>query len=235
MIAALAGLVAGFVLANSINRTELSTLRAENEQLKKAPAAAPGSSGGNLTQEEIDATIARADQNPGDFLTQRNVGIAIYRYGAVKQDQNLIRQSVRILDRAVALRPDDYEVILSLGNANFDIGYFAKENQSLVKARDFYAKALAAKPDNVDVRTDVGLTYFLETPPDYAKAETEFRRSLDKDPKHEKTLQYMVQALIKQSKSAEAADYLQRLRTVNPQNESIGELTSMLSTTAPAG
>ncbi|MEO6335014.1 MAG: tetratricopeptide repeat protein, partial [Pyrinomonadaceae bacterium] len=91
------------------------------------------------------------------------------------------------------------------------------------------------KPENVDIRTDLGLTYFLQTPPDLVGALTEFKRALDKNPKHEKTLQFMVQTLIKQNKSDEAIEYLERLRAVNPNNESIGELTSLLSSPQPAG
>ena len=236
LIAALAGVAAGFILANSINRSELSDLRAENERLKTTkPATNSGEANPDLSQDEINATIARADNNPGDFDTQRNVGVAIYRYGAMKQDEKIVRQAVKILERATKLQPDDYDVILSLGNAYFDVGYFSKDNEALANARTFYGKALAAKPDNPDIITDLGLTYFLQTPPDYENAVTEFKRSLDKNPKHEKTLQFMVQTLIKQKKGPEAAEYLQQLRTVNPQNPSIGELTSMLSSPPPAG
>lgn len=235
-MAALAGLAAGFILANSINRNELSILRAENERFKsERPPTATQDPKANLTEDEINATLARADQSPTDFETQRNVGVAIYRYGAMKQDDKLIRQSVRILERAVSIRPEDYDVILTLGNAYFDVGYFSKENAALSRARGFYGKALTAKPDNIDIRTDLGLTFFLETPPDLVNAVAEFRKALDANPKHEKTLQFMVQALIKQNKPQEAAEYLDRLRAVNPKNESIGELTSMLSSPQPPG
>jgi len=236
VIAALAGVAAGFILANSINRSELSNLRAENERLKTAtPPASSGEANPDLSQDEINATVARADNNPGDFDTQRNVGVAIYRYGAMKQDEKLVRQAVKILERATKLQPNDYDVMLSLGNAYFDVGYFSKDNEALANARTFYGKALAAKPDNPDIITDLGLTYFLQTPPDYENAVVEFKKSLDKNPKHEKTLQFMVQTLIKQNKSSEASEYLERLRTVNPKNQSIGELTSMLATSQPAG
>jgi hypothetical protein len=68
------------------------------------------------------------------------------------------------------LRPDDYDVILSLGNAYFDVGYFSKDNEALSNARTFYAKS-ASRP-NGPIRmfmTDLGLTYFLPTPPPITK------------------------------------------------------------------
>jgi tetratricopeptide (TPR) repeat protein len=235
-LAAAVGLIGGFLLANAINRNELITLRAENDRLKneRVQGSSPDAKA-NLTEEEIAATIRRADQAPADFQTQRNVGIAVYRYATMKQDVNLIKQSMRILERAAALKPDDLDIILSLGNANFDTGYFAKDNDAFAKAREFYKKVLAEKPNDVDVRTDVGLTYFLQTPPDMERAAAEFRKSLEQNPRHEKTLQFIVQALIKLNKSSEAAEYLEQLQAVNPRNESIEELTSMLSSQRPAG
>jgi tetratricopeptide (TPR) repeat protein len=236
LVASLAGAAVGFILANSINRSELSNLLAENERLKSTTSTkSPGDANSDLTEEEINATIARADNNPGDFDMQRNVGVAIYRYGAMKQDEKLVRQAVKILERATKLRPDDYDVILSLGNAYFDVGYFGKDNESLSNARTFYAKAIAAKPDSPEIITDLGLTYFLQTPPDYDNAVTEFKKALAKNPKHEKALQFLVQTLIKQNKSSEASEYLEQLRVVNPKNQSIGELTSMLLAPQPAG
>jgi len=234
--AALVGLVAGFLLANSINRSELATLRAESASSKTERPAGTGQDAKSvLTDEEINSTIVRADQSPSDFEIQRNVGVAIYRYGAMKQDEKLIRQSLRILDRAAALRPDDFDVNLTLANAHFDVGYFSKDNEALVRSRKLYLKSLAGRPDNVEIRTDLGLTHFLQTPPDYNGAVAEFQKALEKNPKHEKTLQFMVQALIKQNKFPEAAEYLEQLRTVNPQNQSIGELSSMLASSQPAG
>lgn len=235
IIAAAAGLVAGFLFSNSINRNEISTLRSENELLKSDPAAAAKRSETELTSQEIQATIQRADASPDDFQTQRNVGVAIYRYAVMKQDPDLLQQSIRVMERAIAIRPDDYDVNLTLGNAYFDVGYFNKNNEAFADARKFYAKVLAVRPANPDVVVDVGLSYFLQNPPDYEPALREFRRSLEIDPNHEKTLQFTVQTLIKQNKSSEASQYLERLRSVNPRNETIPELTSMLANSQPAG
>lgn len=235
IVAALGGLVAGFLLANTINRSELSTLRAENERFKTERSNPSQTAGSDLTEEEIRATIARADQDPDNFATQRNIGIAIYRYGSIKQNADFIRQSIRLLDRAATLKPDDYDVTLSLGNANFDVGSFDKDNNALALARTHYTKALAAKPKDPDVLVDLALTYYLQTPPDLESSVSEFRKALEADPKHEKTLQFMIQALLKQNKASEASELLQRLRAVNPRNESIDQLTSMIAAQQPAG
>ncbi len=237
VVAAVAGLVAGFLLANTINRNEINVLRAENETFKRgggttaAPAANADSS---LTVEEINTAIQRADGNPGDFQTQRNIGTAIYRYATMKQDAELLQQSARLLERAVELRPTNYDTMVTLAHAYFDHGYFSKNNDSLIKARSLYEKSLAVEPDDAGVITDLGLTYFLQTPPDYDRAVGEFNKALAKDARHEKALQYMVETLIKQNKQAEASSYLEKLRAVNPQNQSIGDFSAALGT-QPAG
>ena len=232
---ALGGLVGGFLLANAINRKEITALRAEFERSKSQPAASSNGNSNELSEDEIAATIERADQNASDFQIQRTHGISLYRYAAMKQNVALLEQSARILERAAALQPGDYDVTIGLGNAYFDIGYFSKNNQSLAKAREVYSKGLASKPGDVEVRTDVGLTYYLETPPNLEMAASEFRKSLDKNPRHEKTLQFLVEVLAKQNKTSEAAEYLDKLRSVNPQNQSIAELNSLIVNGQPRG
>jgi tetratricopeptide (TPR) repeat protein len=233
---ALAGLVVGFLLANAINRNEITTLRAEFERMKAQPSTPPSNAtSSELSEEEIAATIQRAEQNPNDFQIQRSHGIALYRYAAMKQNVALLEQAAKILERASALQPGDYDVTVGLGNAYFDIGYFSKNNESLAKAREVYSKGLAAKPGDVEVRTDIGLAYYLETPPNLAMAESEFKKSLEKNPRHEKTLVFMVEVLAKQNKTTEAAEYLDKLRSVNPQNQSIAELNSLIVNPQPRG
>src|SRR5262245_42963468 len=126
IVAALGGLVGGFLLANAINRNEITTLRAEFERLKSQPPASATGANAELSDDEIAATIARADQNPNDFQLQRNLGTALYRYAAMTQNIELLEQSARILARAASLQPGDYDVLVSLGNAHFDKGYFSK-------------------------------------------------------------------------------------------------------------
>ena len=147
----------------------------------------------------------------------------------MKQDAQLLAEIARLLTRANQQDAKDYEVLITLGNCYFDIGYIKKDNENLTKAREFYQKALSQKPNDVDVRTDLGLTYFLVNPPETDKALAEFQKYLQTNPKHEKTLQVTAQALLSQKKVAEAANYLTRLREVNPENQFLPELESQLS------
>lgn len=108
------------------------------QQTTGSPAAAPD----ELTPEEISAKLAEADQNASNFQFQKDLGIALYRYSAIKNDQRVLSEAARILERANALRADDVDVLVNLGNAYFDVGYVKKELASFEKARSFTPKLL---------------------------------------------------------------------------------------------
>jgi tetratricopeptide (TPR) repeat protein len=229
LVAVIASFFGGFLMANAINRTELNTLKAENERLKNTARDTPDTgSRAALDDSELKAKIAQADQNPSDFDFQKKLGIALSKYASIKQDTDLLKESVRILTRANSLQKDDADILVGLANAHFDLGFFQKDNAELTAARGLYTQALAARPDDPEIRTDLGLTYFLYDPPDDKRALAEFQRSLKTDPKHEKTLEFTVQALIRTNRLADAERYLSQLRIANPSNETLPELASRI-------
>lgn len=231
VIAVALSLVGGFLLANTINRSELNRLRGENEKLKTANAddGSKGTTDFSLSNEEIDAKMAEAEQNATNFQFQKNLGLALYKYASMKQNPDILIKSQTILERAYSLNKTDQEVVIGLGNAYFDLGLFNKDNASFVRARERYQLAFDQNPADVEVSTDLGLTFFLQDPPDMAAATGQFRKSLKINPKHEKTLQFIAQSLIKQGKQDEAKTFLDTLQSVNPANQSINELSAMMA------
>lgn len=230
IIASVLSFAAGFLFANSLNRRELTANPTASETPKAAQnsnASAPAEL--TLTNDEIQKKVAEADKNSGNFTFQKNLGMSLYRYAAMKQDANLLPDALRILERALAMEPADRDLQIGVGNAYFDKGYFNKDNASLIKSREFYNKALVSRPTDADVRVDLALTYFLHEPSDLTTAVAEFEKALMSNPKHERGLQFLTQTLIKQNNTAKAAATLERLRQVNPSNTSIGELTALLN------
>ena len=229
IVAVIASFVGGFLLANALNRNDLNTLRAENDRLKTAQAQnKQNETELNLSDEEIQQRITEADKNPTNFAFQKNLGLALYRYASMKQDAKLLAETGRLLSRAYENNRQDLDVAVTLGNIYFDIGYIQKDNAQLQKAREYYQKTLEQKPNDADVRTDLGLTYFLSVPPENEKAEVEFQKSLQINPKHEKTLQALAQLKIADSKSDEAEKFLNKLKEVDASNPVIPEIESQI-------
>lgn len=204
----------GFSFANYLNRGQMTVA-----QTQASPTADASSQTGTLSDEEIDQKLKEAEANSSNFAFQKGLGLGLYRYGAVRQDKTVIEKSIPVLERAVGLNGDDFDVLVGVGNAYFDLGYFGKENVPFEKARAYYTKALNKRPGDVEVRTDMALSYFLMNPPDHKNAVAEFEKAIAIDPKHEKALGFLIQSLDALGK--DSTKYREILRTVNPQNPNL--------------
>ena len=231
IIAIIISFFGGFYLANSLNGNELAALRAENERLKKNPAAASTTnSDDTLSDEEIRQKIAEADKNPSNIPFQRNLGLALLSYGVMKQNESLIAESARLLQRAYESDPKDFDVTVALGTAHYDIASLRNDSESFKKSREFYGKALEQKPENASVRADFGSTFVFVDPPDFVRANAELQKALQTDPKNERALLLMTQMLVKQNKPSEAEKYHARLKEVNPKAPTLQDLTAQMAT-----
>ena len=122
LVAAVGGFIGGFWFANSLNRSAgLAPTLAT--QPSNTSAATPGDD--ELTDAEITAKIAEADQNPNNFAFQRDLGISLYRYGAMKQRTDLLGHTQHIFQicssittrRGGQREHDNFCVLNSFGQA----------------------------------------------------------------------------------------------------------------------
>jgi hypothetical protein len=56
-----------------------------------------------LSEGEIRQRIIEAEQNPDNFSFQKNFGLALYRYAVIKQDDKMLAEVEKILNRAYRL------------------------------------------------------------------------------------------------------------------------------------
>jgi len=87
--------------------------------------------------------------------------------------------AIRMVQDEMAQNPKDPKIPLGLANFLYDQKRFA---QSI----EWYQKALALDPSNVDARTDMGTAYFNSGNPDQALEA--YRKSLEIDPHHGQTM-----------------------------------------------
>lgn len=230
LLAVILGFLGGFLLANALNRSDMDKLKLENEKLASQLTENEAKhKETTLSDEEIRSRIEEADKNPTDFKFNKGLGIALYHYGASKQDDKLINEALRLLERANSLENGDNDILIALGNGYFDLGYLKKGDQNFDISRKYYQESLKHDPKNPAVITDYGLTYFLDENPDLTKAISELEKANEIDPKYEKALQFLIQAYWKQRNNAKAGEYLDKLKEVSPNNPSISELMSMLT------
>lgn len=218
----IAGLVVGFYFANSINQQTVTTAaQMPSAQLASANSNIPpghpdisGTAGGPTgqggMQAEVQAAVSKAEQSPNDADAQLKAAELYYQI-------NRFDEAITYLKKAYELRPDDREVLVHLGNANFDGEHYEE-------AEKWYMAALAKKSDDVNVRTDLGLTFVFRSPPNFDRAIQEFNRSLEKDPDHIQTLQNLTVAYNRKGDTAKARTTLARLESVDPGNKAIKQL-----------
>ena len=93
--------------------------------------------------------------------------------------QAAVEQAAAPLLAAVTQNPSDFDSLVKLGNVYYD-------GQQFAGAIQYYERALAIHPENVDVRTDMGTAYWYSG--DAEKALSELQTSLKYQPGHPQTL-----------------------------------------------
>ncbi|MEO6323265.1 MAG: tetratricopeptide repeat protein [Thermoanaerobaculia bacterium] len=139
---------------------------------------------------------------------------------AISMDPAL-KQRVAELQDAVAKAPTDYELLVKLGNAAYD----ADDPRVAV---DSYEKALKIKGSDVNVLTDLGVSY--RNLGDAEKALDCFKRALTLDPKHWPAA--FNEALIlgvDKGETKKAQEILVRLRKEHPEIPSLERLQTALA------
>lgn len=228
----LAGFTIGFIIANAMGGREGTGVTARQASATGAAsgAGAPDEKGSaqQLSEKEIREAIQTTDARADDVELQKRFGLALYAYANQTRDPRFLPDAARFLKRAVDANPGDRSTLVSLANALFDMGQLGDASR-FNEARVYYLKALEMNPKDVNVRTDLGLTYYFGEPSDPQSAIREYRKSLEIDARHELTLQNLATALIKTGNRKEAEKTIETLRSVNPKNPALTDLETMLA------
>lgn len=221
IIGLLIGVILGFFATNAINRGAMlttPTATSGGAAASGAGALPPGhpaidSTGSGAA--EATAASEKARKDSSNFDAQMQAASLNYQIRSYQQ-------ALEFYDRANKLKPNSFEVLSKLGDVNFDL-------ENYPEAERWYQQALQLKPDAVNVLTDLGSTYFLRTPREVDKAIATYRASLKYDPRHERTLQNLVAALIEKGDKAAALETLKQLEQVNPSNQALPELRTKVA------
>ncbi|MEP6741351.1 MAG: tetratricopeptide repeat protein [bacterium] len=145
IIGVLLGFIVGFIFASTMNQrygpTGMTGTSSASQNLP--PDHPPIQAGGDDQQNpqqvfaQVQAAIAKARNEPKDFDAQ--VTAAKLEYQVQRYDQ-----TVEFLLKANQIKPDNYEVLAMLGEANMEAGHYDQ-------AETWYKAALTKKPGDVSV------------------------------------------------------------------------------------
>ena len=220
------GLVIGFVFANSVNRSSVEKAGTS----PAVPASASTATGGNPAlppdhpplgtsngaevstaptgpQPQVLEAIEKAKKQPQDFEAQMTAADLYYQI-------QRFEDAAKYYEVAAKLKPSDSEPLVKAGNAYFD-------GDKYEQAEKWYLLALEKEPKNVNVRTDLGLTFFLRTPREIDRAIKEYKASLAISPEHEVTLQNLALAYIENGNKEDLRSTIEKLKKINPSNPAV--------------
>ena len=219
IVGVLVGFIVGFVFANTANRAGLAppaagvAARQQMEGLPPGhPEVDPSQVRPKVDEAALGAAVKLAEEQTDNFAAQTNAA-------GLSAQAGRYDDAVKFYTRANRAKPEDYETLVALGNTLFDAG-------KLAEAEKWYAAALAKNPKDVNVRTDLGLTFLLREQPQYERAVAEFKRSLEVEPAHPQTLQNLTVAYTRKGDLAAAEATLAKLRAAAPQSPALEQLRS---------
>src|SRR5215218_1160359 len=220
IVGLLLGLMIGFFFANSVNQRAATPAVAgmpSNAPIPPGHPPVPGADGaaGGGAVPEVQAAIDAARQNPTDFDAQIKAAQLYYQI-------QRFDGAIEFLKKANELQPDNYEVMVHVGDANFDANHYEE-------AENWYTKALAKKTEDVDVRTDLGLTFIFREKPIYDRAIQEFNKVLDTNPTHTQAMQNLTVAYTKKGEAEKAKATMAKLEGIDPSNSALPKLREELA------
>lgn len=203
IVGLLIGLAIGFFAANYVNRNTSFSQQA-SQNTTNLPAINIKEHGPSVMMPDVRQVLEIARNEPNNFDAQIRAGEMYYKIQRFDKALNYYIKAQKI-------KPSDLQ-------ANIKLAGIYYEMKNYIDAATYFMKALEIDPKNTDVRSDLGLTFYLREPSDNERAIREYRKSLDIDPNHEPSLQNLSVVLKKMNAEEELNKTLSQLKKVNPKN-----------------
>src|SRR5438309_2351232 len=179
IIGLLLGFIVGFMFASSMNQRYGPSGAATMAGTQNLPSDHPPIQSNDAQNPQqvfaqVQASISKARNEPNNFeaqLTAAKLEYQVQRYD----------QAVEFLLKANQIRPDNYEVLAMLGEANMDATHYDA-------AEKWYRAALVKKPDEVPVVD--GLCAVLLSKGDAKGAEQQINKLAKIDPTNQDLQQF---------------------------------------------
>ena len=157
VVGVLLGFIVGFAFANTVNQRGIAPTAQAAQLAASLPPDHPPITGDGVAGARPDVATTALRETEKLASDARDNFDAQVKAGELNYEARHYNEAVNFWTRANRLRPEDYDVLVGLGNACYDAEQFES-------AEKWYAAALAKKPDVVEVRTDYGLTFVNFSP-----------------------------------------------------------------------
>lgn len=211
-------------MANSLNRTTIESLEAGRKSAAEQQSGAQDPGKADLAESEINERLDQAKNDSENFNLQKGLGLALYQFAALKQDEERLDDVEVLLQRAYTLNADDYEVLVAFGNINFDLAMLKKDAARVNKARGLFREALEKNPKDVRVLNSLASTYLQTENADPDKAITYLRSALEIDGRSEPVVLNLARANLAKGNIAQARVFVSKLKEINKANPEINRL-----------
>jgi tetratricopeptide (TPR) repeat protein len=148
----------------------------------------------------------------GIALFPRNTDLH-YALGMILEKVNRFEESIRSMEKVLALDPQNADAL------NF-IGYsYADRGMRLDEAEQMIVQALKIKPDNGYILDSLGWVYFKKNK--YAKALNELKRAHELLPDDPNVIEHLGDVYLKIGDNKKAVEYYQKAAKIDPKNSAI--------------
>ena len=127
------------------------------------------------------------------------------------EEEQRLKSAAESAARAADESPKDFDAQMKAALSYMDISEFDD-------AAVFLERANALRPEDLDARSELAVTYFMRKPPqrDRDRAIAELRRNLEKDPTHLPSLHNLTRMLLVTKRLDEAEATLEKLEKAKP-------------------
>jgi tetratricopeptide (TPR) repeat protein len=164
----------------------------------------------NQTQSQVASASASSSS---DSLPGGHTNVA----GDDSRSPQQLKAAAEAAARAADQSPKDFDAQVKAAATYMDADEYEK-------ATGFLQRATELQPENLDVRSELAVAYFMHDPPQGDKAVAELRRNLQTDPNHLPSLHNLTRMLVDLGKLDEAEATLAKLEKVKPDYEQLPQL-----------
>jgi tetratricopeptide (TPR) repeat protein len=209
------GFVASFFWTQYYNRSQAGAMPVT--QASGMQGGQPGQPG-QPSMADVQATIAKAKNNPRDFMAQIEAAKLYDQIG-------MVPETISYLEKAYEVNPtesDKYQIPTFVAQYYFD-------QKKYEDAEKWYRRAAALRPNEPELHVEIAASLIYRQSPDPGKAIQELQSALKINPGNPHALGHLIDAHILRKDARAAQESLARLREAEPASPKLSVYSNLIT------